>query len=393
MLQSIEFLIWFCLFMIVYSYAIYPLLLLIYSGCLQLLRDIVFVVGGRDRRSVRFDAASCPSVSVVISAFNEEKCISERIQNLFELDYPREKIHFYIGSDGSADDTVEIAMGYRDSRLTVVNFELNRGKAVVINDLLAMANGEVIVFSDANTFYEPDAVKMLVRHFQDKQVGAVCGELKLVNGDSQENLDGLYWKYERVLKFNESRIGVLLGANGAIYAIRKSLYEPIPNDTLIDDFTIALSVSLKGNKVIYDPEAVATEEVAPSTGDEFKRRVRIGSGNYQALHRFVTLLNPLYGSLFWAYFSHKVLRWIAPFLLFFAFLGSMVLSLDNQFYAIFSMFQLLIYIVSYYSRNTLISNSLLNFLVFFVNMNIALGLGAVRYYRGSAKGSWDSTRR
>jgi cellulose synthase/poly-beta-1,6-N-acetylglucosamine synthase-like glycosyltransferase len=360
---------------------------------LQLLRDTAFVIAGNDRRSVHIEAGSCPSVSVVISAFNEEKCIAKRIQNLLDLNYPHENIHFYIGSDGSTDNTVEIAKGYKDSRLTVVNFEANRGKAVVINDLLSMADGEIVVFSDANTFYESGAVKMLVRHFQDKQVGAVCGELKLVDGDSQKNLDGLYWKYERVLKFNESRIGALLGANGAIYAVRRILYEPIPNDTIVDDFTIALNVSLTGNKVLYDPEAVAIEEVAPSTGDEFIRRIRIGSGNFQALHRFVALLSPLYGSLFWAYFSHKVLRWITPFLLFIVFLGSLVLSLNNQFYAVFSMLQLLVYVVSYYLRNTIIANTLLNFLVFFVNMNIALGFGAVNYYRGSAKGTWNSTKR
>ena len=180
---------------------------------------------------------------------------------------------------------------------------------------------------DANTEFNSDAVSQLLKHFgDDSKVDAVCGELDLYAEASGENLDSAYWQYERVLKFNESKISGLLGANGAIYAIRKNCFKAISPDTIVDDFTIVFQVAVDGGKVIYAPEAVAREEVAPSSADEYKRRVRIGAGNFQAFRRFSKVLSPSFGSRWFTYISHKVLRWHGPHLLLLAFISSLLLS-------------------------------------------------------------------
>lgn len=390
-MQLVEMAVWGCLGLVFYSYGIYPILLVMVSALAQVRQDISFVLRGQQRRQAELE--SYPSIAVVISAYNEERCIAERIRNLMELDYPAELVRFYIGSDGSKDKTAEIAGSFRDDRLEFLDFEVNRGKSSVLNDLASRAQADILVFSDANTYFRQDALKKLARHFQNHKVGAVCGELMLVEGATGENLDGIYWKYERILKFNESRLNALLGANGAIYAVRKSCFREIPTDTVVDDFTIAMNVAVDGHIVKYDPEAVAVEEVAPTTGDEFNRRIRIGAGNYQALFRFARVLNPAYGALWWAYLSHKVLRWLGPLLLLGVLAGSVALSVGSVFYALFALLQIVVYVFAYVSRNRTYTSRLLHFLVFWVNMNIALGLGAVRYFRGSVSGSWSSTKR
>jgi cellulose synthase/poly-beta-1,6-N-acetylglucosamine synthase-like glycosyltransferase len=389
-----ELLFWLAIVLVVYSYVGYPVLLITYSGILQIKRDVDFVLCKGESRVNRYEAKDLPCVAIIISAFNEAECIAERVKNLQDLGYPKDKIKYYIGSDGSNDLTSDILSGIEDENLVFVNFEKNRGKASVLNDLVAMAEADYLVFSDANTEFKEDALSKLMRHFVgESQVDAVCGELDLYAEATGENLDGAYWKYERILKFNESRINGLLGANGAIYALRKSKFTPIKADTVVDDFTIAFQIAVDGGCVLYDPEAVALEEVAPSTTDEYKRRVRIGAGNYQAFSRYLKVLNPSYGALWFSYFSHKVLRWHTPHLLLAALIISLVLSFDSGFYLILLLVQCVLYFVSYKLRDKLISFKILKLLIFWVNMNLALGHGALQYYRRGAKGTWDSTNR
>ena len=165
------------------------------------------------------------------------------MENLLTLDYPHEKLTFLIGSDGSSDKTAEILSQFNIDNLQVYIFDLNRGKMSVLNDLVDKAQDDFIIFSDANTHFQTDTVQQLTRHFNNKNIGGVCGELHLVDGDSGDNKDNVYWRYEQVLKFHESRLNALQGANGAIYAIRKSLFIPLPSNTIVDDFQIAMNVS------------------------------------------------------------------------------------------------------------------------------------------------------
>jgi cellulose synthase/poly-beta-1,6-N-acetylglucosamine synthase-like glycosyltransferase len=390
----LEYLFWGAISLVFFSYVGYPVILIFYSGLIQVMRDIYFVLGRKKQRSENSNPTDLPQVAIIISAYNEAKCIEERVRNLQALDYPQDKIKYYIGSDGSSDDTKKILSAIGDPNLIFVNFESNRGKASVLNDLVAISEADYLVFSDANTEFKADAVSKLMRHFiGGNQADAVCGELDLFSEVNGENLDSAYWKYERILKFNESRIKGLLGANGAIYAIRKSLFLPLPPDTVVDDYTVVFQIAVDGGRVIYEPEAVAYEEVAPSTADEYKRRVRIGTGNYQAFSRFLKVLNPSYGALWFTYLSHKVLRWHTPHLLLAALILSLILSFNSVWYFIILVIQCTLYFVSYQLRDKKISMKLLKLLIFWVNMNFALGHGALKYYRGGARGSWNSTNR
>jgi cellulose synthase/poly-beta-1,6-N-acetylglucosamine synthase-like glycosyltransferase/glycosyltransferase involved in cell wall biosynthesis len=270
--------------------------------------------------------AAMPTVAVVVAACNEARHIEARIQNLLALDYPADRLAIYVGSDGSTDDTAARAAGHASARVHVLAFGERRGKASVLNDLLDEVSEEIVVFTDANTEFRADAVRLLVRHFANPEIGAVSGELRLQAAGGGDRPEASYWRLETSLKRGESRLGGLLGANGAIYAIRRELYRALRPDTLVDDFTVVMNVAAQGRQAIFEPQALAFEEVPPGVGASFDRRVRIGIGNYQAFFR-----HPQYWSRGrWArrftYVSHKVLRWFSPHLLIVALLASLVLA-------------------------------------------------------------------
>ena len=308
-MKYIEILFWVVSLAIIYSYVIYPLILILVSALVQCVRDTQYTLIKKERR---IDISDSSSVTIVISAFNEESCIKERVENLLSMDYPAEKLNIFVASDGSTDNTNAILSSFDDPRLSTFCFEENRGKINVLNDLMERVTSEVTVFSDANTVFEKDAVTQLVMSINQKNVGAVCGELVLVDAHSGDNKDNLYWKYEQVLKFHESRLDALLGANGGIYAIKTKFYVPLPSNTIIDDFCIVMNVARQNQSVVYTPEAKAIEEIAPSMREEANRRIRIGAGNYQAFARLTWLLNPKYKWRWFSYISHKVMRWFVP---------------------------------------------------------------------------------
>jgi cellulose synthase/poly-beta-1,6-N-acetylglucosamine synthase-like glycosyltransferase len=296
---------WLSAGLVFYAYAGYPVLIWLLS-----------------RRAVRpggvpaIGDTDLPSVSLMIAAYNEEDVIGGQVRSALALDYPREKLEVVVGSDGSTDGTAAAVRGHTDPRVRLIDYTRRRGKASVLNSALPELQGEVVVLSDANTRIDPGAVRRLVRWFQDPAVGAVCGRLVLTDPRTGRNVDSLYWRYETFLKRCESRLGALLGANGAIYAIRRSLFEPIPPETIVDDFVIPLLARLKtGCAIVYDGEAVAREETPPDVGSEFHRRARIGAGGFQSIGLLWRLLDPRQGWIAFTFFSHKVLRWTGPFCL------------------------------------------------------------------------------
>jgi cellulose synthase/poly-beta-1,6-N-acetylglucosamine synthase-like glycosyltransferase len=327
---------------VLYSYALYPFVLFVVAAMAQAKRDAAFVFKKQDRRKTRAQAQDLPHVAIVISAFNEERHIVERIDNILGLDYPADKLHAYIGSDGSKDRTAELMARFDDPRLHALPFVENRGKANVLNDLVSRVHAPIVVFSDANTFFATDALRRLVEDFEDPKVGAVTGELRL-NGSGGDNQDSLYWRIEQFLKFFEARLGGLLGANGAIYAIRRELWMPLEPDTICDDFCVAMNVAAAGYRVVYEPRAWANEDTPEHIGEEYRRRVRIGIGNFQALIRHPEYLLKTSAATAFAYLSHKVLRWIAPHLLIAALLASAVLALDSWAWGLFTALQILSY--------------------------------------------------
>ncbi|MDN3652425.1 glycosyltransferase family 2 protein [Thalassotalea ponticola] len=367
------------LIVIVYGYFIYPAVLYYISQRY-----------GNEPQSTQH----YPDVAVVIAAFNEQQSIADRVKNLQALQYPG-KLTFYIGSDGSTDDTNAILASFTDPRLRVFAFAENRGKISVLNDLIDQVEQEVVVFSDANTEFAIDAVTELVSGLVDG-VGAVCGKLHLYSKQDNENQDGLYWRYENFLKFHESRLGSLLGANGAIYALRKSLYQPLAKDTVVDDFTIVMNVKKQGYKVIYRALASAREEVAPTLNDEFGRRVRIGLGNYRALHQCRWALAPKYGILAWCFWSHKVVRWFIPHLLILLLLSNLFL-LEHGVFKLFLTAQIAFYLIAWLGMIKLKHNKKLSriqaIITFFVLMNLALLKGFYQFCFVKKQGSWQRTAR
>lgn len=381
----IEVILWSLLCMVLYTYVIYPAIMIILPK-------------RRKTASLHPSVEYFPSVSVIIAAYNEESIINERIKNLYELGYPEGKIEFIIGSDGSDDHTNEILRSFILPNLHIELFSVRRGKANVINDLINKANGELIIFSDANTMYEKTTVYSLVKHFNYPSVGAVCGDLRLHTNitTASEIGESWYWRYENFLKRMESNFSTLIGATGAVYAIRKSLYKPLPTSkTVMDDFLIPLEIVKKGFRVVYEPDAVAYENAAGTVSREFRRKVRIGAANFNGISEFISLLHPRYGFVAFALLSHKIIRWFVPFLLLGVFIANVVLSLTSEFYMWllfaqlgFIIFGLLGFILEKFKLNI----GILSFPYYFIAMNLALFIGFLSSILGRQKPTWDIIR-
>jgi cellulose synthase/poly-beta-1,6-N-acetylglucosamine synthase-like glycosyltransferase len=266
----------------------------------------------------------------------------------------------------------------------------------VLNDLVASADAPLLVFSDANTFFAPDALRILVRHFQDATVGGVSGELRLISpgGDNQ---DSLYWRVEQLLKFFESRIGGLLGANGAIYAIRKTLWQPLPADTICDDFCVAMHVPVAGHRLVYDPNAIAHEETPASISEEYHRRIRIGIGNFQALLRFPEFFWRTNGATRFCYVSHKVIRWIAPHLVLLGLAAAALQAWGSTVWLGVTLLVALGLALGYGTYRLTQRGArlpkLLRLVAFFYALNEAFLLASWKYARGDFRGSWRRTSR
>ena len=390
-----ELLFWLTTGFIVYTYIVYPVLLILISSVYQSFKDTSYLISKASRRKRNADL---PEITIVIAAFNEEKFIGERVTNLLSIDYPADKLNVLIGSDGSSDATNEILDSFSDPRLTTVQFAENRGKINVLNDLMSQVKTPITVFSDANTFFEKDAMLSLVSDFRHPEIGGVCGELHLYDAVSGDNKDDLYWKYEQVLKFHESRINAMLGANGAIYGIRTKLYQPLQSDTIVDDFCIFMNVAKQGYKVTYNPEAGAKEEIAPNLAQESTRRVRIGAGNFQAMMRLTWMLNPLIGWRFFSYFSHKILRWFVPHFMVIALLTNVYMAFDSIIYQTILIFHVLFYLLAIIGKRWSPSGNgkiamVIKLITFFVSMNVSLGMGFIRFTTTSLSATWERTAR
>ena len=349
-----------------------------------------------EEKATPADPAVWPDVSVVISAHNEEQVIGRRIENLLALDYPPERLQILIGSDGSTDRTSEIVR-YYGRRIAFHDFALQRGKAQVLNDLVALARGKFVVFTDANTFFEPDAIKELIRGFrQVPSACAVVGRLELHTTEGAVNPDGFYWRYETILKRLESSLGTVLGANGPIYAVKRGWYRPLPAGTIVDDFLIPMLIRMeRGGTVIFRPTARAWEMVPETVRDEFRRRVRIGAGDAHALRHTWPLLLPSHGMLALSYWSHKILRWMGPALLLTAFLSNLWLMDRAWGFAALTV-QVGAYALGCVSsslRNVPALGKVATGMWYFMVLNAALLLGTLKYVTGRAAPVWQRTPR
>jgi len=331
---------WICFSLIVYTYFIYPLILFVCYALVQLRTDLYYILTRRDRRVSAMDEEELPGVTFVIAAYNEEQNLRQKIANLGEVDYPTGKLQIVIVSDGSTDATNQILATITDPQFEIVELPQRGGKASGLNVAASLARHDLLVFSDASTLFAPDAVRKLVRHFVESSVGAVCGALRFqANAESQQT-EGVYWKYESMIRLMEGRLGATLTASGAIYALRREAWLPLAPGTVLDDFVVPVNARRQGYRVLYDPEALALDFAPSSIKGEFARRVRLAVGSFRSLGEF--LRAPLPGFTRFAFFSHKLMRWIVPQLLL-AMLISNIFVLQHRFYLVFFGFQMAFY--------------------------------------------------
>ena len=293
----------FAALLVAYVYFLYPAFVVLAAGLLPAERRVP-------------PAATMPSVSLVIPAHNEEPVIAAKIANCLSLDYPRDRLEIVIVSDGSTDRTVEEARRVAAVPARIVEFAERRGKTAVLNEVIPALHGEIVVQTDANSSLLPDAILEIVRPFADPSTGCVVGQLALTNVEDPRVSagEGLYWSYETRLKMAESRLGVLITANGGIYALRRSLFEPLPLH-IAGDAADPLLIASKGYRVRFQPKAIAREKAAESLREEFNRKVRIMTQGFSAYVYVRGMLVPPRPRMALALFSHKFLRWLLPWFL------------------------------------------------------------------------------
>ncbi|MEZ4524002.1 MAG: glycosyltransferase family 2 protein [Thermomicrobiales bacterium] len=285
--------------MIVYTYAVYPLLVILASR----LR----------RRREPGTGAPLPAVSVLISSHLEEDVIAEKIENTLASTYPKERLQILVAVDTDEDRTADIVRSYAGCGVELSYSPSRQGKSAAIDRAMALASGDIVVFSDANNMYEIDAIERLAQAFDDPDVGVASGAKVISGGDgSLGDSEGLYWRYEDAIKRAESRLSSCTGFVGEILAIRRSLYEPLPSSVLNDDFWIGMSIVRRGYRAVYVPAARSVERVSIDMAAERVRRARIVAGRYQAMRHPVEILPRRNPVVLWQVVSHKFLRPLVP---------------------------------------------------------------------------------
>ena len=350
-----------------------------------------------------------PKVTLVVPAYNEMSCIEAKVKNTFGLDYPSEKFEVLFVTEGSNDGTSEYIESLQNqySNLRMIGGDTRRGKIEAMNMAMKTIDTPIVIFTDANTTLNQLVIKNIVRHFQDPVVGAVAGEKRIQTEGSEAAAgagEGLYWKYESFLKKLDTELYSVVGAAGELFAVRTNLFEHVEKDTLLDDFIISLRIAANGFRVIYEPDAYASERPSFSIQDEMKRKIRIAAGGFQAIARLGFLWNIFkYGLLSFQYVSHRAMRWaVAPFCLpLLVLLNAILLFTGSELLDIFSYHLLMIaqiafYILAllgYYLENKKIRVKILFVPFYFSFMNYCAIKGYFRYKNGLTSGIWEKVKR
>jgi cellulose synthase/poly-beta-1,6-N-acetylglucosamine synthase-like glycosyltransferase len=380
---------WLSLFLILHSYVIYPAILIL----------LAFFQG---KKPIQYEKPEIlPHVSILMAAYNEEEIIEEKIKSILSSDYPLEKLTIYIGSDNSTDNTNEIVKRYAQnhSQVKFYPFTERQGKPNIINQLAQKSDDEIFILTDANVLFDRNTIMELIKPFANSEIGLV--DSKMINKGLQrdgisvqektyisrevniKNLEGLLW-------------GTMMGPFGGCFAIRNTLYEKVPSTFLVDDFYINMKVLEKGKKAVNNIHAHVYEDVSNNLGDEFRRKIRIATGNFQNLVAFKKLLNPKYKGLAFSFLSHKVIRWLGPLLFAFIIISNIFLVEEHLFYLwfIFFIFMIIIIpIIDFFLRKIKIHIIILRFITHFVSMNIALFIGMFKFLKGVKSNVWQPTKR
>jgi cellulose synthase/poly-beta-1,6-N-acetylglucosamine synthase-like glycosyltransferase len=374
-----EFIFWIAIAVVCYTYVGYP--------------AIIWVLGRFFPRPIR-SLPQIEKLTVLIAAYNEEQHIAEKIENCLALDYPPELLDILIVSDGSTDRTNEIVSRYASrfsGRVTLIALPERGGKARALNIGAAAASGEILLLADVRQHFDGQVARALVRNLADPEVGAVSGQLFLLEEGVKEKPEGLglYWRYEKALRQAESQSGSTVGYTGAVSAVRREFFLPLPLDTLVDDLVTPLQIGAQGYRVVFEPSAHAFDFVSANLGHEFARKVRTLAGVTQTLLRLRQLAGPLSLRLHWQFWSHKVMRLFVPYALAAAFFASAVL--DSGFYRAAFLMQTAIYVLGVlgmlgklrggWARLTATPQT-------FLMLNVAAVTGVVRYLIGQRLDLW-----
>ncbi len=371
------------LLLICYCYFFYPLSLLVINRAKKPSKS----------KPSGFD--DIPSVSVLIIAHNEQRYIKDKLENTLSLQYPEGKLEIVVATDGCTDETVKIVRSYSNRGIRLIEIKEHLGKANAINQSMHQINNEIVVCSDANSTYERDAVERLVQNFADPEIGAVCGRLSYRNpkGEPMGQMEGLYARYDQWIRMQESQYHSTIGAIGAIYAIRRRLYTNLDLD-VCDDLTIPVLIYKRGFRVIYENTAKAYEDTDENTSQAFKRRVRTILRELAALKRNWSGLRPLTGFFGFQLLSHKILRWLVPFMLIIIFISTLFI-VDSTAGLILLSGQLAFYgaaCVGLWQDRRGGSSRVLRIPFYFCVVNAAAFVAVAEFLRGKTMAQWPITR-
>jgi cellulose synthase/poly-beta-1,6-N-acetylglucosamine synthase-like glycosyltransferase len=372
---------WACCSLLLYVYVLYPVAVGLLAAW----------VGVRPRRGT-----ALPTVTIIVTAYNEERCIRAKLDNLAALNYPSELVNILVASDGSSDSTEEIAAGYDPGRVSVLRLEGRHGKTACQNAAAVAATGEILVFTDATTRLQSDALRHLVEEFADADVGCVGGLLNYVSEvDNVTGREGeTYWGYELRLRAAESSLGSLIGVSGCLYAVRRTAYRPI-HPALISDFVIAMTMREQGLRTLLAPSAVCFEATLERGREELSMRVRVAIRSLNALVRERRFLNPLkYGCFAWQLWSHKVLRYASPLLWIGAFVANIVLAREPLYLLLLLLQTALLAAgaVGFILQDKQRDLGLLGKPYYFLLTNIASLVAMLRYLQGERMVVWNPIR-
>ena len=377
-----EYSFWLSVLIIFYTYFGYPILLMIIEPPKSSSNDVT-------NMDIRFE--------FLVLAYNEEKVIKEKIENSLLILKNFKNAKLRVVSDGSSDMTNIICESFSRHPQFIFTPLDRSGKSQAINKIISSLDGEIVVFSDANVEYSEKTLIKLLKPYVNPRIGFTCGKViyknpgEIVSGKGES----FYWKYENLLKKQESKIGFIAGATGAVYSIRRKLFIPLKSNCINDDFTISMNVIRQGFKSEYVEEAIVYESVAPTVEAEFNRHIRDATGHYISLLHLRSLLNPFLGMPSFVFWSHRVFRWLVPFLLIFLFILNS-LMLKHQLYQLIFYLQILFYSLALFAllfRKT----GKLPFFIFipfyFCNLNAALFIGFIKSLYIRQNGMWESTKR
>lgn len=388
MTLAFEIVFWIAVYAIFHTYLFYPLGVILFSKIFK------------KRNAISYDSDYKPNVAVVFAAYNEESVIKEKVESIYNCDYPVECVSVYIGSDASSDatDIIVKELQQKHSDLNFTRFDQRTGKSGIINHLFEICREEIVIGTDANIIFNKQTISNFVRHFKDSKISLVGGNISYIqkNKNGISTQENTYLSFENKLKQAESDLWQKVqGVEGGLYCIRKKSFRPIPQLTFMEDFFITCSVLKHNGSVLFDKEVLGFEDVSTLQEEEFKRKTRISIGNFQNLRRFSSLLIEQPFPLGFAFLSHKILRWFTPFLALVTILMALLLKEHILYinYLYIVLYLLLLTFLDWLLYQLKVNSGPLRYWGHFSMMNIALLNGFFKYIKGVRTNVWQPTKR